>query len=59
MIGVRAKVSREFEDFTLFDAQCSQQPDIWIWLGGDVDCKTNWEAMDSTTAQEATSSFGA
>jgi hypothetical protein len=46
VISVRAKVSREFEDFTLFDAQFSQQPDIWISLGGDLQCKTKWEAMD-------------
>jgi hypothetical protein len=46
MISIRAKVSHEFEDFTLFDSQCSQQPDIWIWLGGDLQCKDKWEAMD-------------
>ncbi len=46
LITIRAKVSREFEDFTLFDTQCSQKPDIWIWLGGDLQCRTKWEAMD-------------
>jgi len=46
LISIRAKVSHEFEDFTLFDAQCPQQPDIWIALGGDLQCKDKWEAMD-------------
>ena len=46
LITIRAKVSREFEDFTLFDTQCSQKPDVWIWLGGDLQCRTKWEAMD-------------
>jgi hypothetical protein len=46
LISIRAKVSREFEDFTLFNARCSQKPDIWIELGGDVQCKDKWEAMD-------------
>ena len=38
VISVRAKVSWEFEDFTLFDTNCAQSPDIWIDLGGDWQC---------------------
>ena len=45
-ISIRAKVSDEFEDFTLFDSACYEQPDIWIELGGDLQCKDKWEGMD-------------
>src|SRR5260370_41680859 len=46
LISIRAKVSHEFEDFALFDAQCSQQPDVWIALGGDLQCQDKLETMD-------------
>jgi hypothetical protein len=35
VISIRARVSHEFEDFTLFDDACWERPDIWIELGGD------------------------
>ena len=44
VISIRARVSHEFEDFTLFDDACWEQPDIWIELGGDQQCTYDWES---------------